>query len=98
MLKPTGYRVLVKRIDAPKPTSTLIEIPDTADGEKSPYALVLAVSSKITDVKVADTVILAPYCGSPVTVELDGEKIEAQVVMHDQRPGQTDDVLAVVEE
>ena len=91
MLQPRGPRVLVKRIDAPKPTTTLI-IPETVDGEKSCYALVLAVGNKVTeDIKVADTVILASYCGSPVQVELDGEMLEAQIVMQD-------DVLAVVTE
>jgi co-chaperonin GroES (HSP10) len=90
MLQPRGPRLLVKRIDAPKPTSSTIIIPETVDGEKSCYALVLAVGNKVVgDVKVADTVILARYCGSPVEVELDGETLEAQIVMED-------DVLAVV--
>jgi co-chaperonin GroES (HSP10) len=92
MLQPRGPRVLVKRIDAPKPTSSTIIIPETVDGEKSCYAIVLAVGNKITeDIKVADTVILAAYCGSPVQVELDGEMLDAMIVMQD-------DVLAVVEE
>jgi co-chaperonin GroES (HSP10) len=89
MLQPRGPRVLVKRIDAPKPQTTLI-IPETVDGEKSCYALVLAIGNKITeDIKVADTVILTSYCGSPVQVELDGETLDALIVMQD-------DVLAVV--
>lgn len=92
MLRPVGPRVLVKRIDAPKPKSSLIEIPETVDGEKSCYGIVLAIGDKITeDIKVADTVILGQYSGSPVKVELDGEMLDAQVVMQD-------DVLAVVEE
>ena len=92
MLRPNGARVLVKRIDAPKPKSSLIEIPDTVDGEQSCYAVVLAVGPKVTeDVKVADTVILGPYSGASVKVELAGEEIEASLVMQN-------DVLAVVEE
>jgi len=91
MLQPRGPRVLVKRIDAPKLTSSTIIIPDTVDGEKSCYAIVLAVGNKVEDIKVADTVILGAYCGSPVQVELDGEALDALIVMQD-------DVLAVVEE
>ena len=92
MLQPLGARLLVKRIDAPRPTSSLIEIPETVDGEKSCYAVVLAVGTKVVEaVKVADTIILAQYSGSPATVELDGEMLDACIVMED-------DVLAVVEE
>jgi len=92
MLQPRGPRLLVKRIDAPKPASSLLVIPETVDGEKSCYALVLAIGNKITeDIKVADTVILAQYCGSPVQVELDGEMLDASIIMQD-------DVLAVVTE
>jgi len=92
MLQPRGPRLLVKRIDAPKPASQLLVIPETIDGEASNYALVLAVGNKVTeDIKVADTVILTPYCGSPVSVELDGEMLEAQIVMEA-------DVLGVVTE
>ena len=92
MLQPRGPRLLVKRIDAPKPSSSTIIIPETIDGEKSCYALVLAVGNKVTeDIKVADTVILAQYCGSPVQVDLDGELLDAQIVMEQ-------DVLAVVAE
>lgn len=92
MLQPRGSRLLVKRIDTPKPTSSLLVIPETVDGEASCYAIVLAIGNKVSeDVKVADTVILAKYCGSPVNVELDGETLEAQIVMEE-------DVLAVVGE
>ena len=33
MLQPRGPRLLVKRVDAPKPTSSTIIIPETIDGE-----------------------------------------------------------------
>ena len=92
MLQPMGPRVLVKRVDAPKPASSTIIIPESVDGEKSCYAVVLAVGKGVTEnIKVADTVILTAYCGSPCNVELDGEMLEAQIVMES-------DVLAVVEE
>lgn len=92
MLQPMGPRVLVKRIDAPRPTSSTLIIPETVDGEKSCYAIVLAVGNKITEnIKVADTVILTAYCGSPVQVLLEGETLDALVVMES-------DILAVVED
>lgn len=92
MLRPTGSRVLVKRVDAPKPTSSTIIIPETADGEKSSYALVFAVGPKVTEkIEVGDTVILTPYCGSPVQVVLDDETLDALLVTQD-------DCVAVVED
>jgi co-chaperonin GroES (HSP10) len=91
MLQPRGPRLLVKRIEAPKPESTLVVIPDTIEQRESMYALVIAVGNKVEGVSVADTVILTAYSGSPVEVDLDGEKIEALIVM-------SDDVLAVVED
>lgn len=90
MLLPRGLRLLVKRLEAPKPATQLIEIPESIAGEESMYALVLAVGNKVNEeIKVADTVILAKYSGSPVEVDLDGEMIDALIVM-------LDDVLAVV--
>jgi co-chaperonin GroES (HSP10) len=92
MLSPRGPRVLVKRLEAPKQESQLIEIPDTIQQQESVYALVLAVGNKVSEaIAVADTVILAHYSGSPVEVDLDGETIDAVIVM-------LDDVLAVVED
>lgn len=92
MLKPSGNRILVKRIDAPKPQSSLIEIPDTVESEESLYALVLAVGNKVQEaVEPGQVVVLAKYVGTPVTVDLDGEELEAMVVV-------MDDVLAVDEE
>jgi chaperonin GroES len=92
MLRPIGARLLVKRIDAPKLTSSTIIIPETAEDEKSAFALVIAVGSKVTEaISVADTVLLSKYSGAPVTVELDGETLEADIVMQD-------DVLGVLKE
>lgn len=92
MLQVTGVRVLVKRIDAPKAQSSLIVIPETADGEKSSYAVVLNVGPRVSeDIKISDTVVLMPYCGSPVQVVLDGALMDAQIVSQD-------DILATVRE
>lgn len=84
MLKPIGPRLLVKRIDEPRPTSETIIIPDVVESEASAFAIVLAIGTKVTeDIKVADTVVLSKYSGAPVTVELDGEKLDAAIVMQD---------------
>jgi co-chaperonin GroES (HSP10) len=92
MLQPHGNRLLVKRIEAPKPESDLIVVPDTIEQRESMYALVLAVGSKVTEaIAVADTVILTAYCGSPADVDFDGEQIDAIIVM-------SDDVLAIIDE
>jgi chaperonin GroES len=92
MLKPIGPRVLVKRIDEPRPQSELIIVPDVVESEASAFAIVLAVGTKVTeDINVADTVVLSKYAGAPVTVELDGERLEAIIVMQD-------DVLGIVKE
>jgi len=92
MLKPNGPRYLVKRMDPDRPKSSLIEIPDTVEGEGSMQAIVIAVGTKcVENVKVADTVFIAKYCGAPVTVDLDGESLEALLVMET-------DVLGVLED
>jgi len=82
MIQPVGPRVLVKLVDAPKLQSETIIIPDVVEAEASPWAVVLAVGTKVReDIHVADTVVLAKYSGAPVTVDLDGEKLEAIIVM-----------------
>jgi co-chaperonin GroES (HSP10) len=92
MLKPHGPRYLVKRMDPERPTSSSIIIPDTIDGEGSLFALVLAVGTRChEDVEVADTVVLQKYVGAPVSVDFDGEHLDALIVMED-------DILGVVED
>lgn len=92
MLQPVGPRLLIKPIDAPRLTSETIIIPDSVQEEKSGYALVLAVGKAVTeDIKVADTIFVSKYAGAPLTVELDGTKLEALVIMET-------DVLGVLKE
>lgn len=91
MVKPLGARAFVKRLDAPKPTSSLIEIPDTIVNKPSPYALVLAVGKLVQGgFKPNDVVILRDFAGSPCTVMLNDNPIEGMIVPEDE-------VLAVVE-
>lgn len=90
MLKPMGARLVVKRMDAPRPETTII-IPESVGDKPSQFAIVMAVGTKVREsVAVGDTVILKDYVGAPCEVLLDGEIIEALVVNED-------DVLAVVE-
>ena len=91
MMRPLGARALVKRLEAPKTESSLIEIPDTVDQGLSPYAIVLAVGKLVNGgFDAGDTVVLSHYSGAPCRVELDGDVFDALVVTEDQ-------VLAVVE-
>jgi co-chaperonin GroES (HSP10) len=86
-----GARALVKRVDAPKPESSLIITPETVEAKPSPYAVVIAVGKLVQGgFAPADVVLLHDYAGAPCNVELDGEVIEAVVVSED-------DVLCVVE-
>ncbi len=90
MIQPMGARVLVKRLEAPKPQSALIHIPESIQDRPSQFALVLAVGKlRHGGVSVGDMVVLSPYSGAPVTIPFDGEQIEAVIVPED-------DVLMVV--
>lgn len=92
MLMPKGPRVLVKRIDQPKPQSALIVIPDTIEGDTSLWAIVLAVGNKVTeDLAPGMVVILTRHCGTELTTMLGDEKIDALLVMES-------DILAVDED
>lgn len=94
-MRPIGPRILVRPIEAPRPSSSLIYIPETVDADPSPYALVLAVGPGWTtrygtkipiEVQPMDTVIVKKYSSTQVTI--DGQP--AAVVM-------ADDVLAIVD-
>jgi co-chaperonin GroES (HSP10) len=90
MLKPIGARVVVKRLELPKPESSLIVIPESVSDKPSPYALVLAVGQlQSGGFDVGDTVILSDYAGVNCVMVLDGESIPAIIVPEG-------DVLAVV--
>lgn len=80
MLKPLGYRVVVKRIEEEAKTKGGIVLPDTAK-EKPQKGKVVAVGSGRTldngtkvplEVKEGDTVVFAKYGGTEI--EIDGEE------------------------
>lgn len=68
--KPLGERVLVKRTEVENKTSSGIFIPDNAT-EKPQTAKVIAIGSKVEDIKVADTILFEQYRGTEF--KLDGE-------------------------
>jgi co-chaperonin GroES (HSP10) len=87
-----GARALVKRLDRPKPESSLIVVPDTVQDKPSQFAVVLAVGTlKQGGFAAGDTVILSDYAGAPALVEFDGAMIDAAIVPEEH-------VLAVVED
>jgi chaperonin GroES len=95
MIQPMGARVLVKRLEAAKPTSSLIIIPDTVeDGKPSQFGLVIALGTKVREaITPGDVVILKDYTGAPVFVKLDGPEgdvTECTIVPED-------DILMVIE-
>lgn len=94
MIQPRGPRLLVKRLETPRPTSQLVIVPETAEEKLSQYALVLAIGKlQHGGVVPGDVVILKDYAGAPVFVKLDGEEgllSECALVMED-------DCLALVE-
>jgi len=79
-------------MDAPKPASSLIVVPDTVEEKPSQFAVVLAIGKLAQGgFDVGDTVILKDFAGAPCEVTLDNEVMDASVVSED-------DVLAVVED
>lgn len=91
MIKPHRDRLFVKPIDAPRPESSLIAIPDTVEVKQSQFALVVNIGKLVHGgVEIGDTVILKQYSGIPCRTELDGVQIEGLLVLEDE-------VLAVYE-
>lgn len=90
-LQPLGPRVLVKRIDNKKMTSSVIEVIQYTE-EPSQVAVVLAIG-KLTEggISVGDTVVTKPFSGAPLEVTLNDAFIEAHILMES-------DVLAILEE
>ena len=93
-IRPLHDRVIVKRVEAERTTSSNIVIPDSA-GEKPDQGEVLAVGNgKILDdgkvrpmaVKVGDKVLFGKYAGQAVKVE--GDEL---LVMREE------DIMGVVE-
>ena len=86
IIKPLGERVLIKQTEQEEVTKSGIVWPGTASKEKPIIGEVLAVGSKIEEVKVGDKVIFEKYSGTEVK---DGE--ESYLIL------EKDNVLAIVE-
>jgi len=90
-MKVLGNRILVKKIDPPKPESSLIEVIQF-EQEESQFALVLGVGNGPQvdpEVTKGDTVVIKPYSGAPLKVNIKGKDVEAHMLA-------AEDVLAVV--
>ena len=85
IIKPLGERVLIKQTEQEEVTKSGIVLPGTASKEKPIIGEVLAVGSKIVEVKVGDKVIFEKYSGTEVK---DGE--ESYLIL------EKDNVLAIV--
>ena len=91
MIQPMGNRALVKRFPKGQAQSALIEVVELEE-TLSQFAVVLAIGKlREGGFSVGDTVILKDYSGTPCPTEIDGERIESDMVVED-------DVLAVIEE
>lgn len=66
--KPLGERVLVERTEVENKTASGIIIPDNAK-EKPQTAKVVAIGSKVEDVKVNDTIVFEQYRGTEIKLE-----------------------------
>lgn len=86
IIKPLGERVLIKQTEQEEVTKSGIVLPGTASKEKPIIGEILAVGSKIEEVKVGDKVIFEKYSGTEVK---DGE--ESYLIL------EKDNVLAIVE-
>ena len=86
IIKPLGERILIKQTEQEEVTKSGIVLPGTASKEKPIIGEVLAVGSKIVEVKVGDKVIFEKYSGTEVK---DGE--ESYLIL------EKDNVLAIVE-
>ena len=86
IIKPWGERILIKQTEQEEVTKSGIVLPGTASKEKPIIGEVLAVGSKIEEVKVGDKVIFEKYSGTEVK---DGE--ESYLIL------EKDNVLAIVE-
>ena len=86
IIKPLGERILIKQTEQEEVTKSGIVLPGTASKEKPIIGEILAVGSKIEEVKVGDKVIFEKYSGTEVK---DGE--ESYLIL------EKDNVLAIVE-
>ena len=86
IIKPLGERILIKQTEQEEVTKSGIVLPGTASKEKPIIREVLAVGSKVEEVKAGDKVIFEKYSGTEVK---DGE--ESYLIL------EKDNVLAIVE-
>ena len=86
IIKPLGERILIKQTEQEEVTKSGIVLPGTASKEKPIIGEVLAVGSKVEEVKAGDKVIFEKYSGTEVK---DGE--ERYLIL------EKDNVLAIVE-
>ncbi len=94
-IRPLHDRVIVRRVEEKKTTSSGLIIPDSSTEKPSRGEVVAAGNGRISaqgdliplDVKVGDTVMFGQYSGSEITV---GE--EKLLVMRE------DEIVAVIEE
>lgn len=84
-LTPQGNRILIKRLDEDRLTSSIIEVVHVDETKESQFALVLAVGSRVVEVKPLMTVVTKKYCGTPLSLELvEGQpKEQCYLVMED---------------
>jgi chaperonin GroES len=66
--QPLGERVLVQRVEEEKKTASGIIIPDNAK-EKPQRGEVKAVSSKVENISVGDTVVFGKYGGTEISID-----------------------------
>ncbi|MDY0322250.1 MAG: co-chaperone GroES [Arcobacteraceae bacterium] len=66
--QPLGERVLVQRVEEEKKTASGIIIPDNAK-EKPQRGEVKAVSAKVENISVGDTVVFGKYGGTEISID-----------------------------
>lgn len=94
MFQPLGDRILAKRLEQPRPKSSLIEIPETVVDKPSQYAVVLAVGklAHAPELQRGHVIIIKDFAGTPVQTPIaDGEEPEDCIILVE------DDVLAITE-
>ena len=69
--RPLGERILVKRAEVESKTASGIYIPDNAK-EKPQTPSVVAIGTKVEDIKVGDTIVFEQYRGTEF--KLDGQE------------------------
>lgn len=73
MLAAYGHRILIKRLDEDKVTSSIIEVVHLDETKESQFAVVISVGSKVKEsIRPAQMVVTKKYCGTPVDVAPEG--------------------------